>query len=326
MNLVASYAFENDQVFAIHEGRVVAAGTDLNEVESEATAYLQSIASLQQDEARKVAKEQATHIVTAGNLKGKILNRVPSTWGEEVTAQFGDRVASFNITDQDNVEWVTENQKTASSNPLSKLAARVEADFDQDKPSLTARHDELLDVSREAQALLSSGASYAQECTLDELRTAALAEAQIVKQAIDHLDATETEAFAPPSFIPQAAEQASMGRSDSWLDATVQDMIDESEGQDFDKLMNEGPSVFTTGLETGALADAGTTLEMASSYVFGKTAGYEGEEVENYRQQWVARVETARRKELSSRTKNVAKKASVEEEKLNDVPDSALFG
>jgi hypothetical protein len=90
--------------------------------------------------------------------------------------------------------------------------------------------------------------------------------------------------------------------------------------------MNEGPSVFTTGLETGALADAGTTLEMASSYVFGKTAGYEGEEVENYRQQWVARAEAARRKELSFRTKNVAKEASAEEEKLNDVPDSALFG
>lgn len=326
MNLVATYAFENDQVYAIHESKVVASGTDLDEVESEATAYLQSIASSKQDEARKIAKDQATHIVTAGNLKGKILNRVPSTWGEEVTAQFGERVASFNITDQDDVEWVKENQKTASSNPISKLSARVEADFDQDKPSLTARHDELLGVSREAQTLLNNGASYTQEQELDELRTAALAEAQIVKQAIDHLDTTEAEAYAPPSFIPQAAEQASMGRGDSWLDATVQDMIDESEGQDFDKLMNEGPSVFTTELDVGALADAGTTLEMASAYIFGKTAGFEGEEVVNYRQQWVARVEGARRKELTSRTKKVAKEASVEEEKLNDVPDAALFG
>jgi hypothetical protein len=104
-------------------------------------------------------------------------------------------------------------------------------------------------------------------------------------------------------------------------------MIDESEGQDFDKLMNEGPAIFTTELDSGALADPGTTREMASSFVMSKTAGYEGEEVENYRQQWVARVEMARPTELSSRTKQtqskeIHKTTSVED----DVPDAALFG
>ena len=42
-NLTATYTFEGDQIFAIHENKVIAKGTDMEKVESDAVEYLDSL-------------------------------------------------------------------------------------------------------------------------------------------------------------------------------------------------------------------------------------------------------------------------------------------
>jgi hypothetical protein len=163
---------------------------------------------------------------------------------------------------------------------------------------------------------------------LDELVLAASYEARQVKEALDHLDAVDAEAMERQPFIPRAAPaQADLGRgaNDNWLDVVHDEIIRENEGVDYDQLLHEGPAMFVTELETPALADAGTTREMALSHIAEKTAGYVGDEVEEYRSAWIARAEVARRQELASRKETLTREAAKVEETISDAPDEALF-
>jgi hypothetical protein len=73
------------------------------------------------------------------------------------------------------------------------------------------------------------------------------------------------------------------------------------------------------------LADTGTTREMATAHVISKTAAFLGDEVEDYREKFIARVEVARRHELASRKETTKKEAAVQEELNTSAPDDALF-
>lgn len=83
--------------------------------------------------------------------------------------------------------------------------------------------------------------------------------------------------------------------------------------------------MFVTDLETGALADTGVTRELAVAHVVSKTAGFAGEEIEDYREKFVARVEVARRHELASRKETTKKEAATRTEVESNAPDEALF-
>lgn len=319
-----TYTFDGDEIFAIHEGSVIASGTNFSKVEETAVDYLDSLNTTRKSEAKAKAKKKATHIITPNGVKGEILGRVATVWGETVTARFENgRIVPLEIHGED-YEWVSE--RTASyDDPTARLAATLEEDFDRDVVSLTKRANSLRDLAIEARRLIANGAPYPVEVKLDQIKIAAETEIRSIKEAIDHLVDADTEAYTAPT--PQVVEQADLGTGagNSWLDVTTQEMIDESEGQDLDKVLQEGPAMFVTDLETGALADTGTTRELALSHIVGKTSGFQGEEIEDFRNKFVARVEVARRHELAARKATTKKEAAATEEVQANVPDDAIF-
>jgi hypothetical protein len=324
---VPTYTFEGNEIFAIHEGKVIASGTKMGEVESTALEYLEALTSERDAEAKKKAKKRATHIITPNGIKGEILGTTPSIWGERVSVRLANGEFREYETRGDE-QWITE--KTASvANPADGLEQRLAANFDRNREGLIARLEELASISREASDQITLGAPYLAEVKLDEVRTAAEAESRAVKEALDHLDSVDAENFIPNTpFQPSVVEQADLGRAkgDTWLDSVTNDMIAESEGQDFEKILTEGPALFVTDLDDGAVADTGVTREMALSHITARTAGFQGEEVDTYREQFLARVEIARRAELADRKTANHKEAAAVEETLSDVPDEALFG
>jgi hypothetical protein len=327
-DLAATYHFEGDEIYAIHEGKVIASGTDMKAVESDAVEYLDSLKTTRDQVAKQNAKKTATHIITPNGVKGSILNRVPDMWGEQVTARFENgEVRSFTVHGETDVQWVTERTASTAANPAEGLEQRLASSYQHDRDSLAKRLGELRSIAVEAHRLVTAGAPYAIQIKLDQVKIAAEHEAREVKEALDHLDAADSQAFQPPK--PIVVEQADLGHSadaaGSWLDTVTEDMISEAEGVDYDKMLDEGPAVFVTELDNGALADTGTTREMALSHITSKTAAFQGEEVDEYREKFIARVEVARRHELASRKDTTKKEAAAHEELQTNAPDDALF-
>lgn len=313
------YHFEGDDVYAIHEGRVIASGKadKMDEVESDATNYLKGLHH-EKDEKRK---KSATHIVTPNGLKGQVLQRFAGLWDEEVTVRFENgQVQTFVASGVK--EWM--NERTASASPVESLDHRLGSSYNHDRPSLVARFKELETIGKEARALIVSGVSYDDQRKLDTIIVTAEHEADAVGQQIDNIDVGNVEAYAPP--VPQVVEQADLGRADSWIDTVVQDMVDESSQHDFEQILQDDPTLLAAGLDDGIVADQGASRELALSHIRSKTAGFVGDDVEEYVDQFVARFEAARRRELQTRTANTRKEAATATSRVESAPDESLFG
>lgn len=325
-DLKPTYAFEGDLVLAFHEGRKIASGTVFSAVEKDALEYLESLAK----EKKETAKKTATHIVSPSGLEGTIISRINTVWGEDITVRFANgEIRTLETHGGDpSIQYFSKQTKVASGGPIVELKAALDADCAGDHRSLAARLNELDRIAKTAETLIVGGVSYADEHDLDQIRLAADFEQREVKDAIEHLNASDAEAFVPPApFTMGVAEQADMGRAhgDSWLDNTANEMIAESEKQDFEKILDEEPALFATELETGTLADQGSTREMAYAHIVAKTAGFAGDDVDEYRQAFVARVELARRAELATRKDTLQKEATAKHEELDSGTDEALF-
>jgi hypothetical protein len=317
-----TFAFEDDKVYALVNGQVVASGDSLEEAE-EALEIKRAEESEVEQEERK--KKNATHIVTPNGLKGAILNR---EWGDQVTARFDNgSISTFKVTA--GAKWVNEdNTKTAGASPIDTLESRVSStDFAHDREGLVARREELQSIRHEARSILIKGASYLDEHKLDNIVVTAEAELAEVGEAIEHLDSEHADSFAPPApFRTEVVEQAALGGGDStWLDHAVQEMTDEAAALDFQKELAEGPGLFVTELDDGVVADTGATREVALAHIQSKTASVDSDQLERYTTLYLARVEEARRKELASRKETTKKEAAHQKEALDNVPDEALF-
>ncbi len=318
------YIFQGDEIYAIHDHVVIASGKmkDADKVEKDATEYLDNLKNQKAD--RK--KSSATHIVTPNGLKGRILNRVDGLWGEEISVRLENgETTRLAVTSHSIADWVTE--KTAStSNPVDALEARLNESFEHDRSSLAARHASLKEIGTEARNLITSGVSYQDQQRLDGIVVIAEAEAQGVTQAINSIDTGQIEPYRAPQF--QVAEQAELGNQGTgdWLQTVVDDMVAESEQNDFDRLLQEGPELLAAELDDVAVADQGAARAVALSYIKDKTAGFVGEDVENYRDKFLARFEQARRRQASTRTTNRKEAAVAKESHVADAPDEALFG
>ena len=314
------YHFEGDTVYAIHEGRVVASGkTDkMDEVESDATNYLKGLKHEKDEKKRK----SATHVVTPGGLKGQVLQRTASVWGDEVTVRFENgQVSTFSA--HGVKDWMTE--RVAASNPIEGLDARLAKTYDHDRASLVARHRALVEIYHEAKNLITSGVGQSDMNRLDAIIRTAEAEGERIHDAVNAIDEGQIEAYQPPA--PQVVEQADLGgRSDDWLDAVVKDMQDEYADVDYEQILQDDPTLLAAGLDDGIVADQGASRELALSHVRSKTAGFVGDDVEGYVSQFLARFEAARRRELSIRTTSTRKEAAVATSRVEDAPDEALFG
>lgn len=266
---------------------------------------------------------RATHIITPNGLKGQILGKTKGLWSDQVTIRLENgRIAKFDVTADSAIEYVAEG-KTASS-PYARMQEVLDADTDPTRSGLKRRIAELKVVKQEAQSSFRT-ASYVDETTLHNFIVEADAQIGEAMDAIEHMD--NSTPYAPPE--PQVFEQESMGGNDStWLDNTLQEMIQEAEATDFDQVMEEQPEVMVAEMETPSLEYAQGVQEHALSYVRTRTAGLDQTAVAEFTKEFLARVEAARVAELEMRTNEINhnhsmdKNASVDD---GDGPAEGLF-
>jgi hypothetical protein len=321
-----TYVRDNGEVLAFFEGRVIARSPSFAKTEETAVDYLDNLQKKRDENTEEKVRKAATHVTTPNGLKGEILSRVDGIWGEkELTVRFENgRIAKFSSHGGE----VYSNERSASTatTPIAALREELDGSYDHNVEGLTERTKGLSSIVRTASSLLEKGASYSDESDLHKIVLEAEHEKGEVESALDYLKQADAEVIDPirPEF---KAEQADFGHSkdNNWLDHTVQEMIDESEGINFDQVLEEEPPLFAAELETGTLADQGATAEMALSHITAKTAAFQGPEVEAYREKYVGAVEMARRAELADRKEAMHKQASEEQSQATDAPDEALF-
>lgn len=330
--LEPTYAFEGDEVYAVLEGKVIASGRDIDSVEAEARPKVAAARKVADDERRETAKKTASHIITPNGIKGQILGRVSSTWGEEITVRFENgEIRSFTTSGRE--EFVNEGtSKTASANPVEGLQTILDKDYDHTKEGLRERVAELKVVSKTAAQTVAEGVSHDHALKLNEIRILADAEAAEAQEVVDHLDAVDDQAIAPPQpFDLHAVEQATVGVRDDgspWLDDAFNNMVNEAEGRDYEKFLDEEPVTFVADLPDAVIADQGAVADMALSHVTERTAAVglaSPEKTEEYRTLFVARVEQARRAEFGERQNTTKREAAVKQETESNLPDDALF-
>ena len=329
--LAPTFVREGNQILAVFEDQVIAQGPVFAKVEETALDYLENLDTQRKDAATEKKKTTATHIVTPSGLKGEILGRHEGQWGEKlITVRLENgriaRLQAHGGNDKD-IQYQT-IEAAAPESALQYLEQTLNEVPEGTKESLAKRITVLDGLVVKAASVIRSGVSYADDKKINDVVIAAEHEKGEVTEALEYLKQADAESFSPPApYDFGVVEQASLGHGDgTWLDETVESMIVESEGQDFDRLLSEGPGQFVTDLDTGTLADQGVTHEMALSHITSRTAGLKGDEVEAYREQFTAKVEVARRDELTDRLSTVKQAQVTKEASVEDIPDEALFG
>lgn len=322
--LQPTYEHQADgSVHAVFEGRVIAKTADFDSAVDGATEYLDSLQTKRDSDAKDEKERKATHIVTPNGLKGQIISRVDGVWGNEITVRFeNNEIRRFETTA--GLHFSTEETE-APATYTAALQTVLDRAVEPTRPGLTARIAELEAVGLEVHDHFASERSAAAQRELNRISITASAELGEIKDALAHLDAVDAENAAPGAPVYAAVEQASMGRNDDWLQVTAEKMIEESESEDMDKLLSEGPTKLVSSLDDGSIHNAGTVQDIAAAHVMGKTAGFQGPEVEAFREAFVANAEMARRKELTYRKDAAHEVATQKQASIEDVPDEALF-
>lgn len=318
-----TYASEDGVHYAIVAGKVIASGPDFEVVEREAKEALVAVPSPETED----TKTSATHIVTPNGVKGQILSRTAGLWVDEVTVRFDNgQIHSVPVTPR--TTFTTENHKVAASKPVDRLRTELsKIASSHNRKSLTDRLMVVGKIKNEAHMLITGGVSNDDLRELHELVLTAEHEITELKDGIEHVDATEGEAYQPYQPETQVIDGASVGHQNdgTWLDATLNDMIEEARGTDFEQLLDDGPTLLTAEQDDTTITDGGAVREMALSFVRSKTAGLEGVEVEKFEQLFVARCEDARRVELANRKATTSKEAAQRKSNVDDAPVESLF-
>ncbi len=316
----ASYEFEDGQITASIDGKVIASGATLEEVESEVNAILNPPA--------KVDPKEATHIVTPNGLKGKIISRTAATWGDAYTVRFeNNEIQTLYVSDSTDFAVETPKKTASGETPITRLRNTIEASVSPDKRSLKARQNELINVRTAASQLIANGISVNDLRELDEIVLQAENEQREIKEALDHIDATEGQGIEPykPDMQIIPGENVGHQNDGTWLDAVLLDDQKAAENVDFEKFLDDGPTEFAAEQDDAVLADAGDIRERALAHVQARTAGLDGETVEKYEKLFLARAEEARRIELARRSHNVKKEAAQKKSNVDDAPVESLF-
>src|ERR1019366_2165783 len=148
------------------------------------------------------------------------LSSVEGLWGDEITVRFDNGQIRHFATAAD-VKYSNETEEQAFNNPVAFLQSRVDEMYDHSRSGLTERIHVLNDVRNSAGRLITAGASHTDAASLHKIALEVEAEKREIKEALDHLEAADAEAFeAPATFSTSAVEQAELGRAsaDTWLD------------------------------------------------------------------------------------------------------------
>lgn len=324
--LSASYEYHEDgSVSAIFEGRTIVTAADFKGASETATEYLDGLQKKRKAEEDVEKERKASHIITPNGLKGQIISRVDGMWGNEITVRFeNNEIRRFETTA--GMEFVHE-AAAEPANYTEALQTVLDRPVDTTRAGLTARIEELQAVQREAHDHFASERASSVQRDLNRISMQARVEIEEAKQALAYLQDVDEQNAAPSAPVYAAAEQVSLGQNsgNDWLEITAQQMIAESEAEDLEKLMSEGPTKLVSGLDDSAIHHAGTVQDIAAAFVMGRTAGFQGAEVEAYREAFVASAEQARRRELTYR-KDAAREVETQKTaSLENIPDEALF-
>lgn len=321
-----TYEYHGDEVRAMFGGQVIARGDDFAKVATTAEEYFNSLRKKREMDDHEAARKSATHITTPNGAKGEVLNRVAGLWGDQITVRFENgQIRRFDTMAGDERLSYTREQPDQPKNIREAMQRSLDEVYPHSVEGLTDRLKVLGDLKREAALSASVESNPLELQKLDQIHITAVNEEQEVKEALAHLHSADVEAYMPPSFA--AVEQADLGRakSDTWLDVVAREMIAESEAEDYDKLLEEGPVELVSSLDDAAVHDAGTVREAAINLVMTRTAGFQGEKIESYREAFVAKAEQARRQDLKYRQEVAAEITQKEAAANNDFPDEALF-
>jgi hypothetical protein len=327
--LLPSYDYVGNEIIATIDGTEIARGTEFSRVAATAEEYLNDLRKEREKKAAEERRRSATHITTPNGLKGEVLSRVEGIWGEEITVRLenGQHRRYVTAAGIDDVLKYSIEEPDAPKSYREYFERKINEEWTPNREGLLARIEDLDHVRTEASRVASTEASATELNELHKIVLTAEAEMQEVKEALDHLNVVDAENAAPAAPVYAAVEQADLGnaKGDSWLDVVANEMVAESEQIDFDKLASEGPALLVSDLDDGALTDAGVVRETALAHVIAKTAGFQGEKVEQFRERFVAAAEGARRRELTYRQENHRREASAQEEVQTQAPDEALF-
>lgn len=317
-----TYEFQGDQIVAKDNDTVIASGNEFAKVAHSAQAYFEAIEKEKENKVRKVA----THVITPNGLKAEILGRTSSVWDEEVTVRFENgqiRHLAVSHGDGANLKYIREEKEP--DNSVMALHSQLDETFIPSQEGILARLNDLEKLVHTAKNKIVASKSQEEQKDLDQIILHASHEKAELGEALEHLAHSNAEAYTFPKRAYEAVEQASMGRDDSWLEVVASEMIAESESHDYDKLLQEGPVRLMASLDDGSIHDAAIVREIAFNDVMGKTAGFAGEEVDNYRMQYVAATEVLRQQEVRTRTRAMSREASVREAAVEGATDESLF-
>lgn len=314
MSLDPTYIYRNDKIYAFANGDIIAQGDDEEEVE-------EGVKKFEEEEAKKASST----IVTPSGVKGTILGRTPDVWGlqETLTVRLENgRIAHYKV---GSVEKVLD-EKPEFVKPISRFESVLAADVTPNRAELEERKVTLANLKEEVRVTILAGVSDADRAELSQITVQADAELGEIGQQIDQIDQNEADAFQSPApYETTVVEQG--GRSDGagWLDSTLNDMVEEAEGHDYDKLLSEGPELFVAEQPVEALGDQGATQAIAASYIRSITAGADPEVRDKFEKAWLARVEEVRRGALTHKKEAHRKEASVKHEAADKSPDESLY-
>jgi hypothetical protein len=273
------------------------------------------------EQPQPVGGQMVAHVTTPNGMKGRVLARVPSLWGEEVTIRFENGNIVKVPVDQ-RLTFTTSEETSAAETAAQSLEERLAAHFEQDKMSLVDRGRELEKIAKEASQHVSV-ANDQEAAKLGSIVSQAKFELAEVTAVIDAMLSGEQEAYTAPRSIPMVS-QASFNKNDSsWLEGVHADMTREASERDYRDLMDTGPEAFVASLDSAQMADAATTRIMATREIEAKTAGATPEQQDAFRRMWLARVEQQRQAQLSSFKEEVRKEAS--SDTPTSAPDESLF-
>jgi hypothetical protein len=322
-----SYAFdEHGNTVAFLGDKALVGGSDFAAVVKEANEHVEALTQEETLQREAQQRLEATHIVTPNGERGTILGHTQGLWSDEITVRLDNgQIRRFATYIGDGLEYQTEQAKPPES-PAEYFKSKLASDYNTDLAGLTKRLALLENVRQDAANLIAQHKTAAIE-QLHEIVLLANAERNDIKAAIAFIEQSNAEAFAPPKQAYQAVAQADLGHSgsDNWLDVVAHEMIAESENQDFDKLLREGPTVFVAKLDSGIVGDAGVVRDLAQNFIYERTAGFKGEEVDEFRKQFVANVEVARKKDFQYRRDEAAEQQKRVASETEHAPDEALF-
>lgn len=325
--MAPTYASDgNGAVLAFHGNHVIASGTDFAKVSESAEEYFNALKGEHAKKSEVEERKTATHITTPNGETGTILGRTSSVFSDSITVRFENgQIRHYDTFVGDGLKFSKEASADAPKSPIEYFQRQLEEVATPGITGLTSRLNMLNEIRRDAAHLAGQGVSLTDGQELHQIVLTADAERREVGEALDYLVTSDAEAMAPPQQAYSAVEQVSLGHTGDWLEIVAQEMVAESEAQDFDKLLEDGPVEFVSHLETATLGDTGVVAYMARDHVTAKTAGFQGEAVDNYRDEFVAATEVARRRETSYRQEETHKEAAHKEASISDAPDEALF-